>query len=826
MSTPLSYASDQDLVPPSSPVPPSSLSPADDVASFPGLPPGQLGPNFRPFKRSRNTYETSESQVPTPPERPSVSDLLSTPKPPRLPLPASSPGPFLPGSGGSSGAPGASWSDDLPESVPACLPGLEETYVSDLSAVNNSLSAVAAWLARWKSRLLASPSPTPLPGLSSLLLAVLHLPGLDSASEDDSRAAEISLAVLANWLSAQKARLLVSPGFSSLSGLDPLLQVVVELGLDGKLMDRLNQLVTRHRALLGGDLVSSRSLTQAQGFDLSTSGVEGLVPPTAGLSSGVFTFSSPSVPLANELDQRRGKSRKRRPAKASLAPVAAPCAAGAPSSGPLAAGSLLPAVPPLVGGLPPARTPPASTEDVTMTSSPEVPLATSRAPQAVPRPSLPRPYGRPPQAPATPPSPPPPPPLATKPRASPRTFASVAALAGGAKPSALAIARAFPHLSDQEVERMVSVLAPAAPVRGLPPTRSSHPSPPPAAPTSRPAIVSTTKGPSRRQILASFSSPTSTSPSPSSLVEVVNRGLVYKGSKLRALSATTNAAGSTFDMSGVASEDDLVTVREFLAHVPGISTVGNVCLPRSKSYMKLVDVPCPNGPSDYPSIRTKVTDALAASPLANHLPLASAPRPVRNSRSADTATVWFEIWDSQTGANASVVVYHRIHIEGAVCSIRRAQAQPGVPLCGRCWCWGHSTQACRRQAIVCPRCGGPHKVENHRALASCCKGHPKASPPIPPTPAGQPCPHQAHCRNCDGAHAADDRRCPFWRNRFNHEWISMRTARQTVLRAEIQAARAQAQAAHPPAPATPQPNSPPSTPAPTVAASILTPVPV
>ncbi|KAJ3554960.1 hypothetical protein NP233_g12315 [Leucocoprinus birnbaumii] len=88
-----------------------------------------------------------------------------------------------------------------------------------------------------------------------------------------------------------------------------------------------------------------------------------------------------------------------------------------------------------------------------------------------------------------------------------------------------------------------------------------------------------------------------------------------------------------------------------------------------------------------------------------------------------------------------------------------------------CWRWGHTTNTCQFFAPRCPICSGPHRAENHRDHAACCKAKPKAKPPVAATPSGEPCPHGAHCINCGKTHPANDRRCPFWHHCFDRPWI-------------------------------------------------------
>ncbi|KXN92924.1 hypothetical protein AN958_08277, partial [Leucoagaricus sp. SymC.cos] len=129
-----------------------------------------------------------------------------------------------------------------------------------------------------------------------------------------------------------------------------------------------------------------------------------------------------------------------------------------------------------------------------------------------------------------------------------------------------------------------------------------------------------------------------------------------------------------------------------------------------------------------------------------------------------------------SGANVKKLNGQFVTIGSNRCVIWPAKARPGIPLCQRCWRWGHSTNTCKSEAIRCPRCSGPHSERHHWEYASCCKGNPKANPPIPPTIADVDCPHVPICSNCHGKHAANDRKCKYWRHRFDANWFSRRRA--------------------------------------------------
>ena len=64
----------------------------------------------------------------------------------------------------------------------------------------------------------------------------------------------------------------------------------------------------------------------------------------------------------------------------------------------------------------------------------------------------------------------------------------------------------------------------------------------------------------------------------------------------------------------------------------------------------------------------------------------------------------------------------------------------------------------------------------HAAVASLTKHN----PPIPPTPEGQDCSHNARCVNCSKKHASDNCTCKYWQKRFDGGWIFYRYKAQKV----------------------------------------------
>ncbi|KXN87586.1 hypothetical protein AN958_08440 [Leucoagaricus sp. SymC.cos] len=61
--------------------------------------------------------------------------------------------------------------------------------------------------------------------------------------------------------------------------------------------------------------------------------------------------------------------------------------------------------------------------------------------------------------------------------------------------------------------------------------------------------------------------------------------------------------------------------------------------------------------------------------------LAAKPRMACNSTASDTATIWFDVWDSQTGVLAKKLQKEYLSIGNAQCIIQLAKARPSTPQC-------------------------------------------------------------------------------------------------------------------------------------------------
>ena len=167
---------------------------------------------------------------------------------------------------------------------------------------------------------------------------------------------------------------------------------------------------------------------------------------------------------------------------------------------------------------------------------------------------------------------------------------------------------------------------------------------------------------------------------------------------------------------------------------------------------------------------------IANTPVFEGVVLASCPHIMKASPSSDMSVIWFDIWDFQKGTKGKTLINCSFNFGCHTATIRGMAMHPGVAQCHNCWRWGCPTHAYRAQGAKCQKCIRPHRVENHRSMAWCCKANPKSKPPREAMADSVPCPHTFKCLNCKSEHSADDTKCPFWRHCFDKQWHANKTA--------------------------------------------------
>lgn len=281
-------------------------------------------------------------------------------------------------------------------------------------------------------------------------------------------------------------------------------------------------------------------------------------------------------------------------------------------------------------------------------------------------------------------------------------------------------------------------------------------------------VPSTVHGTSWRQVLVTIVPSSVMGPTPDVLCQVKDK-LALHHSLLEAQAASEAYGGFSISTDRAATEAELSFVREAARATFPDSTRAEVVLPSSMLYLKLVDIPYYfNDKVITPEV---VLSHLNGSGLADLLVLSTPPWVVHDSCMSDTTMVYLNIADSVSGSRAKALLSQVVQIGQFVCPFRAAWANPRSALCQRCWRWGHPTSTCHAPQGRCPICSGPHRKKHHRMFVGCCKGSPKAIPPVLPMAFGMLCLHPPRCINCCKGHTADSRQCNFWCHQFDSSWI-------------------------------------------------------
>jgi len=285
----------------------------------------------------------------------------------------------------------------------------------------------------------------------------------------------------------------------------------------------------------------------------------------------------------------------------------------------------------------------------------------------------------------------------------------------------------------------------------------------------------TTKGPSRKQAIIPVHNDLAESimGDASTYVFQINTLLKNVKSSMHSEFIRPCSGGIAIITNEVPNPSDLSIIGNYFKSVEGINSndIPSPRLLQSKSYLKITGLPYLR--NDGNKITSdNITDFMKHIDLFENVSLATKPRIIKASPKSDMAIIWFDIWDTQNGSKAKLLINHSFNLGRHIAIVRATNMNPGVPQCHNCWKWGHTTFLCQAHGSRCQKCSSPHKLEHHRELAWCCKANPKSNPPRLKTAQGTPCPHPFKCINCKGKHMADDSKCPFWRNRFNRDWHS------------------------------------------------------
>ena len=285
----------------------------------------------------------------------------------------------------------------------------------------------------------------------------------------------------------------------------------------------------------------------------------------------------------------------------------------------------------------------------------------------------------------------------------------------------------------------------------------------------------TTKGPSRKQVIIPMSKDNIDTFMKNSSLHVanINRQLCNAKSEVLIDYIQAEPLGITIITSKVSQQSDLLIIDQYIKNSNDVNAlqVKEPCLPKSKSYLKIIDIPFYlHANSQERLTSSDIKSILKQNQIFDNILLASKLRVIKISPKSDMSIVWIDIWDVQSGSNAKMLINRCFNVGWYIVTIWGANINPGVPQCKNCWKWGHATFSCKIQRSKYVKCNGPHKSENHREFGWCYKANDKINPPRLEMKKGELCPYSFKCLNCHGDHQADLNLYPFWRHRFNREW--------------------------------------------------------
>ena len=142
--------------------------------------------------------------------------------------------------------------------------------------------------------------------------------------------------------------------------------------------------------------------------------------------------------------------------------------------------------------------------------------------------------------------------------------------------------------------------------------------------------------------------------------------------------------GIVITMNKPANNLNLSTIEKYLKNIQNIDSdsIESPCLPKSKSYMKIIGLPYKIDQdiisSDY------IKGVLKETHLFNGVTLASKPCVIKASLKSDMAVVWLDIWDFQSSSLAKNIINHHFNIGCFIATIKGTNMNPGVLQCMNC----------------------------------------------------------------------------------------------------------------------------------------------
>ena len=146
------------------------------------------------------------------------------------------------------------------------------------------------------------------------------------------------------------------------------------------------------------------------------------------------------------------------------------------------------------------------------------------------------------------------------------------------------------------------------------------------------------------------------------------------------------SGGIAIITNNVPNPSDLSVIEKYFKSVEGINNndILSPQLPQSKLYLKITGLLYLR--SDGNKITSKnVIDFMKHINLFENISLATKPRIIKTSPKSDMAIIWFDIWDTQNGSKAKLLINHSFNLGRHITTVRATNMNPRVPQCHNCW---------------------------------------------------------------------------------------------------------------------------------------------
>ena len=192
----------------------------------------------------------------------------------------------------------------------------------------------------------------------------------------------------------------------------------------------------------------------------------------------------------------------------------------------------------------------------------------------------------------------------------------------------------------------------------------------------------TTKGPSRKQTII---------PVPNDLAEnimgnasthifQINTLLKNIKSSMHSEFIRPCSSGIAIITNNIPNPSDLSTIEKYFKSVEGINSndILSPQSPQSKLYLKIMGLPYLW--ADGNKITSEnIVDFMKHIDLFKNILLATKPCIIKASPKSDMAIIWFDIWDTQSGSKAKLLINHSFNLGRYIAMVRVTNMNPGVP---------------------------------------------------------------------------------------------------------------------------------------------------